>query len=56
MIGCWYVQEAEETAPEEEVGVGLEARGGAEQNPAVSRERPYPGSFCWPQSGVYGDE
>lgn len=34
-MGIWYVQEAEEITPEEEVGVGLKARGGAEQNPAA---------------------
>lgn len=30
------VQEAEETAPEEEVRLGLKARGGAEQNHAAA--------------------
>lgn len=50
------VQETEETAPEEEVRVGLKARGGAEQNPAAPRERPLPGSICWPKPRVHGDE
>lgn len=49
VIICWYVQEAEEIAPEEEVGVGLKARRGAEQNNAQARERPHSGSLCWPQ-------
>lgn len=32
----WYVQEAEKTAQEEEIGFGLKERRGAEQKPAVS--------------------
>lgn len=51
-----YTQEAEETASEEEVGVGFKARGGAKQNPAAPWERPHPGSFCRPQPWVHGDE
>lgn len=53
---CLYVQEAEETASEEEVRDGHKARGGAEQNPAAPREGPLSGSICWPEPRVHGDE
>lgn len=55
LLPC-FVQEAKETSPEKEVRIDLQARRGAPQNSEVLWERSCPGSFCWHQSWVHGDE